>query len=66
MFQLNKLLSGVTIAQGGVLPNIAPTLLPKKTSGGPVESQAETKPKATKGGQSKNAGGAEGGLSQEV
>ncbi|GAU94129.1 hypothetical protein RvY_05958 [Ramazzottius varieornatus] len=29
--ELNKLLSGVTIAQGGVLPNIAPTLLPKKS-----------------------------------
>lgn len=30
--ELNKLLSGVTISQGGVLPNINPTLLPKKTS----------------------------------
>ena len=28
---LNKLLSGVTIAQGGVLPNIQAVLLPKKT-----------------------------------
>ena len=28
--QLNKLLSGVTIAQGGVLPNIQSILLPKK------------------------------------
>ena len=34
--ELNKLLSGVTIAQGGVLPNIQAVLLPKKsgTSGG--------------------------------
>jgi histone H2A len=40
--QLNKLLSGVTIAQGGVLPNIAPTLLPKKSAGG--ETTADTKP----------------------
>ena len=29
--ELNKLLSGVTIAQGGVLPNIQAILLPKKT-----------------------------------
>ena len=35
--QLNKLLAGVTIAQGGVLPNIQAVLLPKKT---------EKKPKA--------------------
>merc|ERR1712144_113781 len=31
--ELNKLLAGVTIAQGGVLPNIHQNLLPKKTSG---------------------------------
>ena len=35
--ELNKLLAGVTIAQGGVLPNIQAVLLPKK---------AEKKPKA--------------------
>ncbi|XP_003742041.1 histone H2A [Galendromus occidentalis] len=29
--ELNKLLSGVTISQGGVLPNINSMLLPKKT-----------------------------------
>jgi len=29
---LNKLLGGVTIAQGGVLPNIQAVLLTKKTS----------------------------------
>ncbi len=29
--ELNKLLYGVTIAQGGVLPNIQSILLPKKT-----------------------------------
>merc|ERR1712230_323483 len=34
--ELNKLLAGVTIAQGGVLPNIQSVLLPKK-------SQASTK-----------------------
>ncbi len=31
--ELNKLLQGVTIAQGGVLPNIQAVLLPKKQSG---------------------------------
>ncbi|CAJ0604528.1 unnamed protein product [Cylicocyclus nassatus] len=30
--ELNRLLSGVTIAQGGVLPNIQAVLLPKKTA----------------------------------
>ena len=30
--ELNKLLGGVTIAQGGVLPNIQSVLLPKKTA----------------------------------
>jgi len=32
--ELNKLLGGVTIAQGGVLPNIHTTLLPKKSKKG--------------------------------
>ena len=31
--ELNKLLAGVTIAQGGVLPNIQAVLLPKKSGG---------------------------------
>ncbi|XP_041993060.1 probable histone H2A.2 [Salvia splendens] len=31
--ELGKLLQGVTIAHGGVLPNINPVLLPKKTGG---------------------------------
>ncbi|EFO92874.1 hypothetical protein GCK72_014706 [Caenorhabditis remanei] len=31
--ELNKLLAGVTIAQGGVLPNIQAVLLPKKNTG---------------------------------
>ena len=30
--ELNRLLSGITIAQGGVLPNIQAVLLPKKSS----------------------------------
>uniref|UniRef100_UPI00398EB5B8 histone H2A.J-like n=1 Tax=Pristiophorus japonicus TaxID=55135 RepID=UPI00398EB5B8 len=33
--ELNKLLGKVTIAQGGVLPNIQPVLLPKKTASAP-------------------------------
>ena len=39
--ELNKLLSGVTIAQGGVLPNIQAVLLPKKASGGKKGSQSQ-------------------------
>jgi histone H2A len=35
--ELNKLLAGVTIAQGGVLPNINAMLLPKKTAVKSVE-----------------------------
>uniref|UniRef100_M4DVN7 Histone H2A n=1 Tax=Brassica campestris TaxID=3711 RepID=M4DVN7_BRACM len=31
--ELGKLLHGVTIASGGVLPNINPVLLPKRTAG---------------------------------
>ncbi|XP_034557442.1 late histone H2A.2.2-like [Notolabrus celidotus] len=31
--ELNKLLAGVTISEGGVIPNIQATLLPKKTKG---------------------------------
>ncbi|XP_078515033.1 histone H2A, embryonic-like [Lissotriton helveticus] len=38
--ELNKLFSGVTIAEGGVLPNIQAVLLPKKTAKG---SSAEPK-----------------------
>lgn len=39
--ELNKLLSGVTIAQGGVLPNIHNTLLPKKAAGGKASQSQE-------------------------
>ena len=31
--ELNKFLGGVTVAQGGVLPNIHAVLLPKKKKG---------------------------------
>ena len=40
--ELNKLLSGVTISQGGVLPNIISTLLPKKSI--PVNSKNNSLP----------------------
>lgn len=39
--ELNKLLSRVTIAQGGVLPNIHAVLLPKKFRSGKAESQSQ-------------------------
>ena len=38
--ELNKLLSGVTISQGGVLPNIISTLLPRKSV--PVNSKNDS------------------------
>lgn len=41
--ELGKLLQGVTIASGGVLPNINPVLLPKKTSGSEKSSGSEPK-----------------------
>lgn len=45
--ELGKLLAGVTIAHGGVLPNINPVLLPKKTAE-KVEKAAKSPSKATK------------------
>lgn len=38
--ELNKLLHGVTISQGGVLPNIQSALLPKKTGAKVAEHEA--------------------------
>ena len=43
--ELNKLLGGVTIAQGGVLPNIQAVLLPKKTESPPQGPVQITPPK---------------------
>ena len=43
--ELGKLLAGVTIAHGGVLPNINPVLLPKKSERATTESMS---PKGTK------------------
>ncbi|KAF4379495.1 hypothetical protein G4B88_024943 [Cannabis sativa] len=72
--ELGKLLHGVTIASGGVLPNINPVLLPKKTKSAESEKTATKSPKeklpnfvsamettkSTKGG-AKGAGGRKGG-----
>jgi len=49
--ELGKLLAGVTIAHGGVLPNINPVLLPKKTERAANTSKEPKSPKA-KGGKS--------------
>lgn len=47
--ELNKLLGGVTISQGGVLPNVHSVLLPKKKEGEePKESKPKSSPKKTK------------------
>jgi histone H2A len=46
--ELGKLLAGVTIAHGGVLPNIHSVLLPNKSGGGKPE-KAEKPEKAGKG-----------------
>lgn len=45
--ELGKLLAGVTIAHGGVLPNINPVLLPKKSQSG-KEPATKSPVKATK------------------
>lgn len=45
--ELGKLLTGVTIASGGVLPNINPVLLPKKTNER-VAKEPKSPSKATK------------------
>ena len=41
--ELGKLLAGVTIARGGVLPNINHILLPKKTDKAGKESKSPSK-----------------------
>ncbi len=41
--ELNKVLAGVTIAQGGVLPNVQPSLLPKKSKSGDKEDAKDSK-----------------------
>jgi len=54
--ELNKLLSGVTIAQGGVLPNIQAILLPKKTAEGAVAAPTSAGPSKKKSGGEKSSG----------
>ncbi|KAK2640316.1 hypothetical protein Ddye_028111 [Dipteronia dyeriana] len=44
--ELGKLLQGVTIASGGVLPNINPVLLPKKSSAAATDAQKSPKKSA--------------------
>ena len=47
--ELSKLLAGVTIAEGGVLPNIHAVLLPKKSEAAEAkEPKAKKAPKAKK------------------
>lgn len=43
--ELGKLLQGVTVASGGVLPNINPVLLPKKTGASDDKASKATSPK---------------------
>ncbi|OMP03310.1 Histone H2A [Corchorus olitorius] len=46
--ELGKLLQGVTIASGGVLPNINPVLLPKKTAASSSDPDKASTPKSPK------------------
>ncbi|CAI9590704.1 unnamed protein product [Staurois parvus] len=49
--ELNKLLGGVTIAQGGVLPNIQAVLLPKKSSASAASSAKSSGKKSSQQSQ---------------
>ena len=53
--ELNKLLANVTIASGGVLPNIHQTLLPKKKLGDEIPTTAKVSAKATTGGKAQKS-----------
>jgi histone H2A len=46
--ELGKLLAGVTIAHGGVLPNINPVLLPKKSASAAAKEAKAGKEKSPK------------------
>ncbi|XP_034462372.1 core histone macro-H2A.1 isoform X2 [Hippoglossus hippoglossus] len=64
--ELNQLLKGVTIAAGGVLPNIHPELLAKKRGAKgkletPVAPPPEKKPKTVKKSAAKKLSGKKGG-----
>jgi histone H2A len=52
--ELNKLLGGVTIASGGVMPNIHSVLLPKKGAEGAEESEKPKKKKVSSGKKPKS------------
>jgi histone H2A len=54
--ELNRLLGGVTIAAGGVLPNIHSTLLPKKKPAKEGEAEKAPKEKKAKAAAPKKAG----------
>jgi histone H2A len=47
--ELNKLLGGVTIASGGVMPNIHSVLLPKKGQEGAEDADKPKKKKMSSG-----------------
>ena len=53
--ELNKLLGGVTISQGGVLPNVHSVLLPKKSAAAAAEAAAAAPVKAVKSGKKAKA-----------
>ncbi|KAI8852418.1 histone-fold-containing protein [Chytridium lagenaria] len=52
--ELNRLLDNVTISQGGVLPNIHPTLIPAKSRAG--EALEKSGSSGSKGGKGKSGG----------
>ncbi|KAG6544123.1 hypothetical protein Mapa_014435 [Marchantia paleacea] len=47
--ELGRLLADVTISRGGVLPNIHPTLLPKKTASKAEKEASAVDDRSTKG-----------------
>jgi histone H2A len=53
--ELNKLLGGVTIASGGVMPNIHTVLLPKKSQDG-GDDEEKPKKKSKKSSSKKSEG----------
>ncbi|KAL5221461.1 hypothetical protein ABZP36_026174 [Zizania latifolia] len=57
--ELGRLLSGVTIAHGGVLPNINPVLLPKRTAEKSGSGDKEAKSPKKKAAKSPKKGAAE-------
>jgi len=58
--ELNKLLAGVTVSSGGVLPNIHSVLLPKKGAEGADEADKPKKAKKPSSGKKPKKEAAEG------